>query len=454
MGESFLGLLLDTRKARKRGAAALAQRQRARLAEMVAYARACSPYYRERYRDLPDRIEDSTLLPATDKKALMARFDDWATDREVTTEKVRAFVDNPELIGERFLGKYLVATTSGTTGTRGIFVTDDRSLAVTQALALRMLSAWLGVGDVIRIIAGGGRMAMVMASGGHFASAVAAALLRKRWGKRIQVLSVQHTPLPEIVASLNRFHPVVVDAYASMAALLASEQEAGRLHIDPVLVTVTAEGLPIGEYDRIAKAFNTNVRNSYAATECPFLSYSCDHGWLHVNSDWLVLEPVDAGYRSTPPGQPSHTVLISNLANRVQPILRYDLGDSVLQRSDPCPCGNPLPAIRVQGRSADVLTFPTERGEPVAIAPLAFGSLVDRTPGVELFQIVQTAPARLRVRLRPAAGADQGRVWQAVCGEIMRLLEDHKLDHVTVERAGEPPEQSAGGKYREIIPLN
>lgn len=28
------------------------------------------------------------------------------------------------------------------------------------------------------------------------------------------------------------------------------------------------------------------------------------------------------------------------------------------------------------------------------------------------------------------------------------------LDHVTVERAEEPPEQSPGGKVRKVIPLN
>lgn len=34
----------------------------------------------------------------------MARFDDWATDRDVTLEKARAFASHPDLIGERFLG--------------------------------------------------------------------------------------------------------------------------------------------------------------------------------------------------------------------------------------------------------------------------------------------------------------------------------------------------------------
>lgn len=456
MSESLLWLLLDIRRARKQGPAAIAQRQRACLAEMVAFARANSPYYRELYRDLQERVEDVTLLPITSKKELIARFDDWATDRDVTIEQVRAFVDNPDLVGERFLGRYTVATTSGTTGTRGIFLMDDRSLAVTSALASRMLSAWLNVGDLIRILAGGGRMAMVNATGGHFASAVAATRLRKgsrRRGQVIQVFSV-HTPLPKLVAELNRFRPAIVAPYASMAALLAGEQEAGRLHINPVLMVLSAEGLAAGEYDRIARVFNAKVGHSYAATECPFISYSCEQGWLHVNSDWVVLEPVDADYQPTSPGKQSHTVLISNFANRVQPILRYDLGDSILQRPDPCPCGNPLPAIRVQGRAADVLIFCTQRGEPIEIAPLVLGSLVDRTPGVVLFQIVQITPTNLRVRLRPAAGADPDRVWQAVQTEITRLLTEHKLDQVTVERAEEPPEQSPGGKYRLIIPLS
>jgi len=453
MSESILWLLYDVRRARKQGQAAIAERQRARLAEMVAYARANSPYYRELYKDLPERIEDTTLLPITSKKKLMPRFNDWCTDRNVTFEKVRAFVDNPDLIGERFLDKYTISTTSGTTGTRGIFLSDDRSLAVAGAIFFRMMSSYLGAWDVVRILTGGARMALVNAMGGHYASAVAATRLRKQWSKTVQVFPV-HMPLSEMVAGLNRFRPVLVAPYASMGALLASEQEAGRLHINPVLMVLSAEGLPAREYDRIARAFNTKVRHSYAATECPHLSYVCEHGWLHVNSDWVVFEPVDADYRPVPPGEQSHTVLLSNLANRVQPILRYDLGDSILQRPDPCPCGNPLPAIRVQGRAADVLTFPTDRGEQVTIAPLVFGTLLDRTPGIELFQIVQTAPTRLRVRLRPATGADLNRVWQTVQTEITRLLAEHKLDHVMVERAEEPPEQSPGGKYREIIPLS
>ena len=123
----------------------------------------------------------------------------------------------------------------------------------------------------------------------------------------------------------------------------------------------------------------------------------------------------------------SRTQCWSDLANRVQPILRYDLGDSILQRPDPCPCGNPFPAIRVQGRVADVLTFPTESGEQVSIAPLVFGSLIDSLPGIELFQMVQITPACLRLRLQFAAGADPDHVWQQVQSEVMRVLTEYKV---------------------------
>ena len=455
MNESNLWLLLDAYRARRQGLQAMAQRQSVRLAEMVAYARANSPYYRGLYQRLPERVHDPALLPVTDKKKLMERFDDWVTDREVTIEKARAFISNPNLIGGQFLDKYLLATTSGTTGTPGIFVLDDRWWGVNEALSTRMMMTWLSIGDFIRIFARGMRTATPVATGGHFI-AYASTLRQQKGGSRHgqthRVFSVQR-PLPELVTELNEYTPAILLGYTSVISLLAGEQEAGRLRIKPVLVVPEAERLSNDEFIRIARAFRCKVRSQYGSTEAGTVAYSCAEGWMHVNTDWIVFEPVDANYRPTLPGEQSHTVLISNLANRVQPILRYDLGDSVLQRSDPCPCGDPLPAIQVQGRAADVLTFPTAHGERVAIAPLALSTLVDRTPGVELFQILQTTPTNLRVRLKNGAGTDLEHLWRVVHTELTRLLAANKLDHVTVERADELPEQTPGGKYREVIPL-
>lgn len=451
----LLGVALDVQRATRQGREALERRQQDRLADLVAYARAHSPFYRQLYKDLRDDVRDPTQLPVTNKSALMAHFDEWVTDRAVTRGLVDDFVADPSRIGSSFLGRYTVATTSGTTSERGIFVMDDHSMTVTKALALRMLRDWLSMRDVGRLLKRGARLTMINATGGHFASAIAGARLLRggsRRARRVQVLSVA-TPLDGLVASLNQFRPAVVAVYASVGAMLASEQEAGRLSITPALVVLSAEGLAIPEYARIARAFGAKVRTSYAATECPFLSHSCSEEWMHVNSDWVLLEPVDADYWPTPAGRVSQTVLVSNLANRVQPILRYDLGDRVLLRRDPCPCGNPLPAIRVRGRSADVLTFRNAHGEPIVIAPLAVTSLVGEIAGVERFQVEQVAPMALCVRLRTMPGYERELLWAAARVHLKTLLKAHGLADVVIHRDERAPQQGTGGKVREIIPL-
>ncbi|MEV4222109.1 hypothetical protein [Nonomuraea sp. NPDC049725] len=448
MNTSTLRLLADARSAKAGGEQAMAARQGARVSELVTWARTHSPYYRCLYRDLPADAADLALLPPTGKRELMAAFDDWVTDPAVTLAQARAFADDPARIGRPFAGRYTLSTTSGTTGTHGIFLQDARATAVTSAMMARLLTGSLSVRDVARIARGGGRVALVIPEGGHFASTVAAA--RLRGSSRVAAFSV-HQPLPDLVAELNDFRPAVLAPYASVGALLAGEAEAGRLRINPALVLLTAEGLPVGEYARVAAALRAKVRTSYACNECPFLSYGCSQSWMHLNADWAVLEPVDEQYRPVAPGEPSHTVLLTNLANRVQPILRYDLGDSVLLRPDPCPCGRPGPAVRVQGRAADLLTFPGAGDEQatVTLAPLPLATLLEAVPGLELFQIVQTAPATLRVRLHPAHAT----LWHQAEVRLRDLLSRHGLGHVRLERGSELIQHSPGGKVRAVIPF-
>jgi hypothetical protein len=76
----------------------------ARLRELAAFPRAASPFYREQYRALPEGVAAPALLPVTSQPQLMARFDDWVTDRAVTLAAVRAFIGNPDLIGSRSWG--------------------------------------------------------------------------------------------------------------------------------------------------------------------------------------------------------------------------------------------------------------------------------------------------------------------------------------------------------------
>ena len=96
--ESSLWLGMDALRSVRQGPAGIEARQRRRLAELVDLARGKSPYYRELYRNLPDRVDDLTSLPVTDKPALMAYYDEWATDRDVTMDRVQEIADFPHRI--------------------------------------------------------------------------------------------------------------------------------------------------------------------------------------------------------------------------------------------------------------------------------------------------------------------------------------------------------------------
>jgi phenylacetate-coenzyme A ligase PaaK-like adenylate-forming protein len=258
------------------------------------------------------------------------------------------------------------------------------------------------------------------------------------------------TPLPELVAQLNAFQPAMLNGYATAVSLLAQEQEAGRLHIHPVLVMTSSESLAPAERERVAAVFGAKVRDNYGCSEFVAVAYGCGYGWLHVHADWVILEPVDEALQPVAPGQLSHSVLLTNLANHAQPILRYNLGDRILVNPEPCACGSRLPAIRVDGRTDEILRLARPDGTRIPILPLALWSVIKETPGVHRFQAIQTAPGHLRIRLETKSNGVDG-VWAALHQRVSDYLATQGLGAVSVERAPEPPARDPrSGKFRHV----
>ena len=135
------------------------------------FARARSPFYREAYRGLPAGRLDPAALPVVTKRALMNRFDDWVTDPALDLAGVTAFLADREHIGERYLGRYVIWKSSGSTGEPGIYVQDDDALETFDALmAVHLDPARFAAVHAWRIAARGGRAALIAATGDHFAS--------------------------------------------------------------------------------------------------------------------------------------------------------------------------------------------------------------------------------------------------------------------------------------------
>lgn len=388
-------------------AAHLARLVELRLAELIALTRRHSPFYRHLYRGLPAACP-LARLPVVNKSMLMAGFDRVATDRAVCRAAVDRFLRDGRTIGRAFLDHYAVWTSSGTSGESGIYVHDGHALAVYEALeALR--SRNLDSPALLPLaILPDDRSAFVGATGGHFAGT--ASFERLRWlnpwiRSRARSFSILE-PLPELVRALNDYQPTMLGTYPSAACLLAQEQGTGRLRIRPREIWTGGEGLSPVQRERIGSTFGCRVHNEYGASEFLAMASECRHGTLHLNADWLILEAVDEHYRPVPDGVASHTVLVTNLANRVQPLIRYDLGDSVTFLQGRCPCGSALPGIHVEGRCDDVLTLADAHGQQVKLLPLALTTVLEDDADTYRFQLTQTATDRLRLRLDMPAPED------------------------------------------------
>ena len=146
-----------------------------------------------------------------------------------------------------------------------------------------------------------------------------------------------------------------------------------------------------------------------------------------------------------PDGTLSDTVLLTVLANEVQPFIRYDLGDCVRFDTEPCPCGSPFRSFQVEGRQATLVRV----GE-VTLSPLVFDLEHDDARRI---QLVQTSERGFEVRIQLADEAAAGPVFQDVIEAVERVFRDNGLDDVTVRKSQARPEFTASGKFHEVVPL-
>jgi phenylacetate-CoA ligase len=396
--------------------AQLREHQQARLRELLRHAVTTSPYYRQvlgtdvTYSDVP-----LTQLPTLSKATLMERYDEIVTDPRLKLADLEAHIAGPKA-SMPFLGEYRVLSTSGSTGLQGIFVYSDSDFMPWIAACIRMMSV-LGVTPAMRLIGFGAPGAP------HLSQHMQAGVMADRLVERPSLSCA--TPLPEMVQKLNAYQPEALLTYASIASLLAEEQLQGRLRIAPRIVGHTGEVLAEDMRHRIREAWGVESEGVYAATEAPAIaSGSPEHVGMHLWEDHLIVEAVDERGQPVPPGVPSHKILVTNLVNRTQPLIRYELSDSIIVDDSPNPTGRPFRRIvRVEGRSDDILRLPAPGGRTVAVHPLRLRAPFTAFPDVQIYQIVHDgAGLHVRLVLRPSAPPDTpARVRAALARELQQV---------------------------------
>ena len=236
-------------------------------------------------------------------------------------------MQSPENIGKMFLGKYLPVTTSGTTSRPALLLLDENApLPSLTALGVKRLDISK---EALRKALKTG--AAPLASNPPAGFIPSNCLIRLRGSCAIPpIRAVPHRPRRpsswEQAAMLNRYKPSNISAHPSLLWRLDQ-----RLPGHPVLLA--RHESPVGkpcspQRQAIEAAFPAPAAVHYVSAEGGLIATQCATGNYHLNSDCVILEPVN---RDLTPPRPGTLlgVLVTNLSNFIQPVIRYLLEDRV-----------------------------------------------------------------------------------------------------------------------------
>lgn len=407
----FIHLIRSMVKVQRQSPAQVHALQQRRFRELLHHAHEHSPYYRRQFRGIDlDRCAITDLPPLT-KKEMMANYDDFPTDRAIQRTELEQFMAEPANLGKFFRGRYVVCHTSGSQGQPALIVQEPSAGMTTLALQMaRGNTLPKNILTAIKRLIRPTRWSLVTLKPDFYPSGIMFAYLPPGGRRMIQLqwLSL-FDPLAETVAKLNEFQPDFLTGYASILEPLARQERQGnlRLRARGRLKQLTNISEPLSEEVRInlENAFGVHVSNQYGMGECPHLSVGCPYApGSHLSSDLAILEVVDDDYRPVPAGTQGTKVLVTNLVNRVQPFIRYEIDDMVTMSPTPCPCGSHFPLIQsVTGRAQDKLWVQVDGGyRDLTLFPFRVG--LQKCFEVGEYQIVQTGHNRYVLRVVPLAG--------------------------------------------------
>jgi phenylacetate-CoA ligase len=418
------------------------QAQRDGLQRLLLHAAEHSPFHRRRLAGIDLTAVDShdlSALPVMTKAEMMDELDDVFTDRRLRRRNIEAALAATGAQPIPILDDYIALASGGCSGRRGVFV-FDRSAATTFFAAVARPP--MGNRALPTIDAPDGvRIAMVAAPSALHATGFATALTAGGGFPARFELVPATLPVAQIVERLNTSQSPVLGGYASMLARLAVEARAGRLRISPVQVSSTSETLLPEMRSVLSQTFGAPVLDSFACTEGLVGKAAPDDDVLTFNTDMCIVELVDAANRPVPQGVPSTKVLVTNLYNLTQPLIRYELNDVFVREA----ADSVYLRARVHGRSDDVLRYSGTEVHPIVIR-----SVIVRCPDVIDYQVHQT-PSGIDVF---AVAADNLDVDDLTL-QLRRALTDAGLGgaHVAVNRVDGLERQPASGKLRRFVPL-
>ena len=436
---SLISAMIKTYKGNHISQEQIKKLQYKRLRQLVMYAKNNSLYFRDLYANIGDNFSLNEL-PPTNKVEMMKNFDNWITDNTITMERINEFTKTKENIGRMIDDKYLIFKTSGSTGNPAIVLYDKQNIDVASAVAA--LRTFARKEDFKKFMKNGKKTAGVFANYGFYLACGMSRYLQLQMPRKKNKITIDvNKPEKEIIKELNYFNPSMLSGYPSNLALLSNSKE---LTIKPDVVITGGELLTDKVRKKLEEKFNCYVQTHYSCTEAGEIACECSEKHLHINEDWVIVEPVDKNNNPVEYGVLSDKVLITNLSNYIQPFIRYELTDRIIVHSEKCNCGKSSLWLEIEGRTDDTLEF--ENG--ILIAPMSFYKILEEIPEIKRFQLVQRSYKKLELRL---IADDKEIAFNKATKSLQEFLNSKNIyDVELILSENSPQTNKASGKFNHI----
>lgn len=424
--------------------------QEKKLKKLLRYVLTHSKFYKEYYGERGitiDKIDEISLedLPIIDKKIVMENFDDLVCDKNLKIKELKVFINNPDNRNKKYKNCYKVITTSGSSGEVGIFVNNSRELNHIKALDIQRVSR-----SKLRILKKI-KVAFIGATEGSYAGVSLVKDLPKLF---CEVLTLNvNSPVQDIIEKINRFQPEVLTGYASGIYMLAQEQIKGNISINPSKIISSGDMLTDFMREEIKEAFKVDPINFYAASESIGMASECEtHHRIHLFNDFYCFEVVDKDLKIVPPGETGN-LIVTNLFNYTQPLIRYKMNDEVAIDESPCGCGLPFPVLKnISGRQEEFLCFEKSDGTRACIHPIVLVGFY--AVGLIKYKFIQLT--RDSILMKAVINGDKEEVINEINSRMNEILKSIGLDKevtFSVEIVSDIENDKKTGKFKLIVPL-
>lgn len=252
--------------------------------------------------------------------------------------------------------------------------------------------------------------------------------------------------LDRFIAHIIARRPAMLFGYPSALAYIARHAAATGRSLDRLgirVAFVTSERLYPDQRADIERVFDCPVANGYGGRDAGFVAHQCPNGGMHISAEDIIVEIVDSRGAPQPPGVAGE-IVVTHMATRDFPFVRYRTGDVGVLAEAQCTCGRGLPLMKeIQGRTTDFVVAQ----DGTVMHGLALIYAVRAVPGIAKFKIVQESVLRTRVLLAVGPDFDPAHVEVIRGGIAARLGPDVSVD---VERVADIPAEMSG-KFRHVI---